>query len=418
MSSINRADRSAVLSSIVSLSGMQAANSLLPLIVWPYLAKVLGIDLFGSVALAMAFSMYLSSFVDFGFNFTSTKEIAVARDKPETLRSIFFETLCAKGVLTIVALFFLLLLARASSTIAESFQFLLAGFLMVVASALNPTWFFQGLEKMFPIAVIQVMDKLIAVVLIFHFVSSPADALLSIQIFGLTQFFAASLSFGFAMKGLPIGRSHWPTSRQILRRLRASFDLFVDVFAPNLYSNLSVILLGAVSGMAQVAVLEVARKIVSILDQGMSILARALFPLISRNPAVHGSVRKGFLAVLFVSGSLLFLGADQLIGILFGEEFIESSAVLRFLIVGAIALGVKYNYGTLFLVPNGRTAALRQLTLISSIVAMVVAFILIPLAGLYGAVSAIVLGRFLQALGSLMRFRSLSSGDKRAVQIR
>ena len=61
-----------------SLSAMQAANSLIPLLTWPFLARVLGADVFGAVILTTAVAMYLNAIVDYGYGYTATQKIARA----------------------------------------------------------------------------------------------------------------------------------------------------------------------------------------------------------------------------------------------------------------------------------------------------------------------------------------------------
>ena len=79
-----RLSRTRLARNIFALYVVRAANQLLPLIVIPYLARVLGPSGWGLVAFAQAFAMYGIITVEYGFEFSGTR--AVARDRGQASR--------------------------------------------------------------------------------------------------------------------------------------------------------------------------------------------------------------------------------------------------------------------------------------------------------------------------------------------
>ncbi len=67
------------------LSALQIFNMLLPLVTYPYLIRVLGSELYGTVIFAQAIIAYFSVMINFGFNISATKEIALCKDNTKRI---------------------------------------------------------------------------------------------------------------------------------------------------------------------------------------------------------------------------------------------------------------------------------------------------------------------------------------------
>ena len=91
---------------------LQGTNHIIPLIVIPYLMIVLGAENYGFIGLSTAFSQYFVLIIDFGFNFTATKRIAIAKESndSELLNKTFFSTLYCKIILFVISIILLLFL--------------------------------------------------------------------------------------------------------------------------------------------------------------------------------------------------------------------------------------------------------------------------------------------------------------------
>ena len=102
--------RSNVIKNIFSLYIIHFANYLLPLIVVPYLVRVLSPSGFGIVSFAQSLIAYLTIFVDYGFALSATRKISVYRNNKIEVSRIFFNVLAAKGFLGLIGFIVLLLL--------------------------------------------------------------------------------------------------------------------------------------------------------------------------------------------------------------------------------------------------------------------------------------------------------------------
>lgn len=65
---------------IISLYILQFSNYILPLIIIPYLVRILGPEKFGIVSFGQSLMMYFVLVVNYGFNWSATRAIAMQRN--------------------------------------------------------------------------------------------------------------------------------------------------------------------------------------------------------------------------------------------------------------------------------------------------------------------------------------------------
>src|ERR1700744_3370330 len=97
--------------SFFSLSLVQIANNILPLISVPYVSRIIGPDKFGLINFAASFIAYFVLFIGFGFELSATRRIAQDPDNKEHRSVVFSEVLYAQFILFIISvLIFIVLL--------------------------------------------------------------------------------------------------------------------------------------------------------------------------------------------------------------------------------------------------------------------------------------------------------------------
>ena len=69
-------DGKVLFENFISLSLLQVAGYIFPLITIPYLSRVIGVDKFGEIAFASAIITYFQTVSDWGFNYTATRDVA------------------------------------------------------------------------------------------------------------------------------------------------------------------------------------------------------------------------------------------------------------------------------------------------------------------------------------------------------
>jgi PST family polysaccharide transporter len=126
---------------------LQIASYLFPLVTMPYLARVIGAEGFGHIAIAAAVIMWIQTISDWGFNYTATRDVAKNREDKDKVSHILSNVIWAKFILLFFSFVILLLLIYFVPIFRENYLVILVTFLMVPGHILFPDWFFQALES-------------------------------------------------------------------------------------------------------------------------------------------------------------------------------------------------------------------------------------------------------------------------------
>ncbi|MBC7101454.1 MAG: oligosaccharide flippase family protein, partial [Methanobacteriales archaeon] len=174
---LSNKDYRRILDNLMSLTGIQLVQYLLPLVTFPYLTRVLGPANFGRVAFAVAFIGYFQILTDYGFNLSATREISINRDDLSQVSKIYSSVMVTKTILMFLTFILMLVIISSFERFRGDPLLYIFTFGLVVGSVLFPVWFFQGIERMRYISILRILSSLIYTALIFIIVRGPKDYL-------------------------------------------------------------------------------------------------------------------------------------------------------------------------------------------------------------------------------------------------
>jgi O-antigen/teichoic acid export membrane protein len=346
---------------VISLTFLQIGNYLVPLIVLPYLTRILGVDGFGQIGFATAFTMYFVLFVEWGFNLSATRDVSTKRADKIARSIVFWETIAARLFLTIMSVAALIVLMTILPKLGEQSDLLWLGMLQVLASMLSSAFYYQGVEKMGVMSVINLGIRLCSIPMIIIGVTRP-DQL--VQAFAIQTgcFFVASLANLLLL--LRSDEISWlvPSLNGTKKALLNGWPLFLSTAGISLYTNSNAVILGFVASEAAVGYFVAGFTLVKAVVGLSGPFAQAIFPrmsnLVGGDPDSSGQflrkmVRLQALLGLFLSVCLL---ASLPWGVtwFFGEEFEETITVVAWLSFLPLIVCLASAFGMQTLIPLGR----------------------------------------------------------------
>ena len=183
-----------------SLSLLQLANYIFPIITLPYLVRVLGPEKYGLINFATAFTAYFNIITDYGFNLSATQEVSVNRNNKEKVSEIFSSVLIIKILLFLLSTVILFLVVIIFPLFRSDYDLYAITFIGVLGTVLFPLWFYQGIEQMKYILIINVVVRAISIVIIFLIVKVENDYLLLAIIYTVTQLLIGIIGLIFAIR--------------------------------------------------------------------------------------------------------------------------------------------------------------------------------------------------------------------------
>lgn len=369
-------DGKALASNFGYLMIMQVTGYVFPLLTIPYLARVIGVEGFGKIAFAAAVIVWFQTITDWGFSYTATRDVARNRDNLEKVSEIFSNVLWAKSLLAIISFIVLFVLTESLPYLKENQILLFITFLLVPAKILFADWFFQAIEKMKFITVFDLISKVIFTACIFKFVEKRSDFILQPLFLSLGSILVGLVSFYLIVFRWKV-KILSPKWQEIIIIIRNSKDVFINNLLPNLYNSFSIVLLGVWGGGVASGIYDAGRKFVGITHSFMSIFIRVFFPYLSRRIDKHSIFAKIHLSIAALGSLILFMAAPYLIKIFFTEEFYEAILVLRVSSISIFLIALSQVYGTNYLIIQGHTKTLRNITFIYSIIGFIISFPLV-----------------------------------------
>ncbi len=344
---------------MVSLGVLQVANYLIPFLVLPIISRILGASLFGSVSYAQNIVTYLTLLVNYGFEYSATRQISIAGNDKQRTDAIFWSVLTAKSVLLLVSFGILALLPFFIPRVACDPKLYIFTALTNIGIVLFPTWYLQGVQQMDKMAWANFFAKLLGAILVLTLVREASAYRLYPLLLSLASIVVGIGALVYVIRHFDIGRVP-PTRASMREVMRAGAPIFMNNVFVALYTTANMTILGIYAADDVIGYFSGAQRLIIALNMVVVLpVSMAAYPEISRRFVESKAEGIVFLkkVLLWAGGAaavvsiLTFACAPLAIRIFYGAGFAPSVELLRwlapipFLVMVATLLTVQGLYG-------------------------------------------------------------------------
>ncbi len=327
-------DEKVVLKNTFMLYLMTIAKYVFPLLLFPYLTRVLGVEKYGVVTYMTAVASYVSLAIDFGFNFSATRKISKCRDDKQAVAKVFASVVQAKVILGLLSGVGVALLVPFVHILRENFVVLVAYYFSTLLLAFLPDFIYRGTEQMQGMTMRYVLSKAVTTGLTLLLVKGP-EHLLLVPIFnGVGNLVSVVFTWSHLKKLIGI-TFHFEPLRYSFSEIRESCVFFISTFASTAFTLANTALMGIVSLQeADIACWGVAFQLVSIVISLYEPITTSIYPRMvsSKNLKLVRTALFLAIPVILVGIAFCYFMAPILVNIVAGEGYDAAIKIFRIML--------------------------------------------------------------------------------------
>jgi len=395
---VTHKEKRIVLSNFLSLTTLQGISYILPLVVIPYLIRVIGMEKFGLIAFAQSLVQYFMILTDYGFSLSATKTISLLGEHKQKVSAVFSSVMTVKLLFTALSLALLGVIIYFVPKFNNDWLIYILSFGAVIGSSLFPVWFFQGKEKMIYITVVNVISGIAYAVSIFVLVKNPADYLFVPLLNSLFSIASGILGLYIAFRKFKI-KFIIHKYIAIKEELKTGWDIFISILSVNAYTTSRIFAVGLLTNNVITGYYSIAERIANIIQTfPMDSFTRSVFPRISnvfaknkqRAVAIMYRIQDNITLGFVVSLPIAYILAPLIIKITCAAVYPEVVLALRLLLAAVFFVGAN-NFKVQFLLVCGKQNLYAKIHISAALIGLPLIFLLIHQFSYVGAALATVI---------------------------
>lgn len=375
---------------IIYNSVLTVSNYLIPLIVFPYISRTLGVEGLGKASFVESIINFVLLFSMFGIYNLGVREIAKSKNDPQALNNTYSSLFALNTINTFIVFFIFIVAINFIPRFSEYKQILYLGSFNIIFNLFLIQWLFVGIEQFKFIVLRTIILRLLYVIAIFLFIKKPEDYAIYYILSVALVFFNALVNYiyskkvvKFTFKGLSLKRFLGPY-------------LFLGLYSilTSLYTTFNMTFLGLVADEREIGYYTTAVKVQSIFLALFTAISTAIVPHMSslvgaNKQAEIRSVVNNTVGVVFSLGIPIvycsMVLAPQIIFILSGPGFSGAILPLQIVMPTLLLIALAQIVILQILMPFGNDKIILINTIIGAVVGLALNFALVKSFGASGA---------------------------------
>jgi PST family polysaccharide transporter len=363
--------KSKILENYVYMTSLQILSSLIGILIYPYLIRTLGKESYGLYAFAFSITTFFIIFIAFGFNYPAMRRIVECKDDLKAKNEVVSSVFTAKCYLTLLATAIFSALVILIPTLRKNYLVFFLCYGQVLTQLFFPSWYFQAMQKMKIVTCIQLAFRLLTIPFILLLIKTTDQtwlytliALISVLLGAMAATYILWSKEKIKLRIVPF--------RFVKEYYKESLPFFWAHSACTIKEESVTVLIGSFLGMGDVALYDLAKKVITIPHMLVSSINGALFPKVVNN-ANRTTVKKilryetaiglACIAGIIVAGYwvILLLGGENMTGS-YPLCIIYSITILSWLLVGGYTNFVFIPTNRYYLVTRTQLTAILSFT--------------------------------------------------------
>lgn len=310
--------------------GLQILKYLFPLLLIPYLTRILGTEGYAVYAYVLSFMGVVQTIADFGFALSGTKKVVDLRGDTAALSRLVGAITVARLMLLCGLFFCVMVVTRFIPIMAENTVYVIWAFFATAGRTVLPDFIFQGNERMGPLTTRYFASKGVQVALTILLVRGPGDLILVAVADVLSEIVDIVWSYRAQKRLFGVGIAR-PTFKESFEELRVSAIYCVSNVSSSLFSGFTTVIIGlAITSKTDIAFWSLTLTTVNAVQSLYTPIANSLYPHMIKNRD-FGFARKLALVALpvLVLGIVAYCALSKpIMLVLGGPEYVGGAHVM------------------------------------------------------------------------------------------
>lgn len=310
--------------------GLQILKYLFPLLLIPYLTRILGTEGYAVYAYVLSFMGVVQTIADFGFTLSGTKKVIDLRGDTAALSRLVGAITVARLMLLCGLFFCVMVVTRFIPIMAENTVYVIWAFFATAGRTVLPDFIFQGNERMGPLTTRYFASKGVQVALTILLVRGPGDLILVAVADVLSEIVDIAWSYRAQKRMFGVGIAR-PTFKESFEELRVSAIYCVSNVSSSLFSGFTTVIIGlAITSKTDIAFWSLTLTTVNAVQSLYTPIANSLYPHMIKNRD-FGFARKLALVALpvLVLGIVAYCALSKpIMLVLGGPEYVGGAHVM------------------------------------------------------------------------------------------
>lgn len=369
---------------------LTTAGRIFPLIIFPYITRVLGVTRLGSIQYADSVVTYFTVFAMLGINAVGVREIAKAKGDYNKLSRTFSSLLFLNLATTFMAIVVLLILIQYIPSFESHDKLLYIGISKILCGTLLIEWLYKGLEDFRYITVRTIAIRCFYIIAVFLLVKREDDYIVYFILTAIVYAVNALINLLYSRKFVKFSFD----GLNIKPYIKSFVILGVYAILTNMYGSFNIVFLGSSCGDKEVGFYTTATKlyvvILSVYTSFTTVMMPRMSSLVSegRKEEFLNMTSKSIEVLLLFSFPLIVISeiyAPEIIRIIAGAGYEGAILPMRILMPLMLIIGYEQIIVLQMLMPLGRDKAILINSSVGAGIALVLNLLIVRHLGAIGS---------------------------------